>query len=523
MTGEGARGGSARWVVPAFVCLLLGGNLVGWAMFAPPPPVPEDAPAEAAPVIPPGREDAVRSWLAPVFAQGVSGRAATGFRIERDHVVVQLEGEGGQLVVRADDALDAELRFEGVPPDAALRASLEGRTLRDLFETRGDADPLARTLLTPASRSTGLSPGVLVTLAMSLLLVFALGLGVGRSEPGSAPQGAGEPRAGERVRRALRRLGLPFAVLALVGARVWATLRAPLESDEVRPLLRPAFFADGHDAALHPPLARAFGKSWIALSGWDGEAAGAWRLRAGYLALACAAGFFLLAVRHRTPRGGSKLPWERVGAAAALFGPTVVTASVLARPYAVVALLAAIVVFACARPARSARPLQGVAFAAAGLAVWTDLLAGVILGALVVAWLARASWRRAGVAALGLGLAAALVPGVVDAALRPDPSWPASEPVPDLGAFAAEVSGYVLTGTWLPSIGAGVVALLLLVALVRAGRTRPDVVVATLVGVGVAIALATVRDVRPRNLVPLPFFAALLVPAALARRPKHPS
>ncbi len=484
-------------------------------------------------VVPPGREQVAMRLLRPVIARGVSGRAVTAVQIRGAEVRVTLEG-GGALLLRGRGWISpvAEVAFEGVAEDAAVRARLEGRAVGELFDrvaprtggapdtrravgrVRAAPDP-GSGILTPASRATGLSAVVLLCLALVL------------GGLASALSGALQPHrpALERAPRPSR--WLLAGGLVAVGLRVALSVISRAETDEVRPLTNGlATIANTHDAWLHPPLYRALGRAWVELIGWRaGDPV--WELRAPSVVAAAAGVVFLALAVTRLSRARSG---GLFALCAVLVGPAFVSATVLARPYGVSSLFGGIVAYCVSDPARGGGR-TGVALAAVGLALWTDVLSGALLALFVLGWLARAPegrWRALGLAGFTLALfAAPLAPGAIVAALDPAPIAGLSEAVlrsqrPEFGlgqgaplSLALELGALSVAGVpvgWLgaPAVlfGAGVAVL--------ASRRRPDLALAFAGALVLVGALGLSRSVRPRNLVLLPMFFSMLWGSAVS-------
>jgi len=493
----------------------------------PAPPATPDAPAVEAPtwVVPPGREDAVMALLRPALDGGVAGRSVVGVQIEGEAVRASLEG-GGALVVTARGALSPalEVAFVEVDEDAALRARIARGDARSVFVAVGAAprpssgEPEAAAasigILTPAVRATGWPPWLVVALALGLGAFVALA-GSRAVPPSHAPRPIVRPS----------RLVIAATALA-VGLRVWLAVDAPLETDEVRPLVSGLpLLSSSHDAWLHPPLYRALMLDWIALTGWT-EGDPAIVLRLPSLIASCVAAVAVVAATHRAaPR------LAPLGAVAVLVGPALVSASVLARPYALVAALAGAVVWAMAT-GRVTRARAAIAVCAAGLACWADVLGGAMLGAAALSWLARGRPRSsvtllAAILALGL-FASPVAVGAIEAARSPAAAQGVTEEVvaaqrPERGmgrgwvpSLVAEVASCSLLGvvsTWLGIAAALAIGL----ALVRGFEPRPDLVLAVGLAIALAVLAGSLRSVRPRNLLVLPMLLAPLLSVALAR------
>jgi hypothetical protein len=382
-------------------------------------------------------------------------------------------------------------------------------------------------------------------LATALAAVLA-GRGAAREARGEVPVA--------REARPWRRLSAAAAVAVLVvgaGLRVRAAATLAEDRDEqwARSTACPVFNAD-HDAWVHPPLFRTLQQARLRLSGQGGAALAS--LPITRLASA-AAGIAALAVLALAVCLGRGPAWRAALLVPAAVSPAVVQESVLARPYALTALLLVIVWWALAldlgggpRRGRGEALRWAVALAAGGLAAWADLVGGLVaavllcLAALDPAALPGRRARAAAVLAVAVWLAA-LAPGGLAAARHQGAPVPGEgraghDPGPDLGpghglgrgstpARLGALLGYAAVGVAAEAPAAIAPALLALAALVAAAR-RPRrravlglvLVVLGLTTLGVAISL------RTRNVLFLPYVMALALldlrlPAGLARRP----
>ncbi|MCA9606405.1 MAG: hypothetical protein KC619_12450, partial [Myxococcales bacterium] len=284
-----------------------------------------------------------------------------------------------------------------------------------------------------------------------------------------------------------------------------------------------ALFSEGHDAWLHPPLFRALGTAWVELVGWR-PGGSALLLRAPTVVVSALAAAFALAAGHRLARGAATY---RIAHVALLVAPPFVGATVLARPYSLVALLTAVSLWSIA----SRR--GALAVAAAGLALWADPIGGALLALFVIAHLLTDGPRhRVAVALLALSLfAAPLIEGVAEAAAHPvlDAHYDAavaagqraSSGMGDAGPFSLFGRVLAFAGTGLDLAWLGLPAAVGLAAIL-ARRRRPELGVALAIALGIACAIGLARSVRPRNLVVLPIGFAVVASAAAAKREDHP-
>lgn len=489
-------------------------------------------------VVPPGHETEVMRLVRPAIERGVSGRAVSRIEIEGAQIRLALEG-GGAVLLSAEGRLEPSLTttFSGVDVDGAIREAFVGRPVPDLFVRpepgRVDAEDDARDgttvgsgvgLLGPASRMTGLPPPALIGSAwLVALLLFVPFL---RTLPrGVEPQG---PRLPSWI------IG---AVVIAVMLRVWLAAALPVETDEAKPLLAGLPLLSGtHDSWLHPPLGRAVALSWVELTGWR-PGASALLLRLPFV-VASAAGVGLLAAAvHRVSRGASLSCFALVPV---LVAPELVTASVLARGYPLVVLATGIVLF-CASSPDPTRGRALLCMLAVSVAAWVDLLGGLLIASVPLAWLATHPSRPARLAVFGLALAllvvvAPLVPGAI--AVMNDPSLGIGTGLAAGEVMRTQLSVAGIGGGELHRLFAEMTSLMVLgidsaplaplaVALLVLGswraRSRPDVVVALAFMFVVVLGVGTLRSLRVRNVVELPMLFAFVAAVAIATRKRAAS
>ena len=278
-------------------------------------------------------------------------------------------------------------------------------------------------VLAPLVRTLGVPGGDLA----ACLIVFAsavAGLCVWWLGPGPWP-GSPEP-----VHRApppawfLVALGLVLCLA--VGVAIHRTGLEPLDTDEVWARTgERAVLGDDHDAFIHPPLYRALQSTYERVALEEEQQAGV-KLRVISLA-ATVLGLLMLAAWIALSTRSNQ---QRMGGLVALAGCGAMTGwqqtMVLARPYGLAAWWLLVMAAALFGPfiskvgplANDARWRLAVAMMAAGLALWTDLVAGVIAASLLLAWVAAGPRRLRTGLLLGAGFSAwaiPIVPGAVAA------------------------------------------------------------------------------------------------------------
>ncbi len=524
-------------------------------------------------VIEPGQEETIQELLAPIDEGAVPGVEQFSFSVEGGELAVQLfdadshrdeacpgpawvRTPGAMFIYRGEPAPDAEdaasqakatslrsgmLRARvywcgDSPPLPALRVLLTDLEDGDIDRVwtsvevapGGPSGPRLSGLLRPAGVATGLD---LRSLAQVLLLglglgAIGLGMGLGPWLPGPLPGPASE--ADTR-----RRGWMIGGFLGAVVWRLWILGQSTADGDESwgAPLSH-SIFDETHDAWVHPPLFHLVQQPWVRAIGWSpDQGLGLLRapmLLAGVLALAI---LVIAMARRATP------PAALLLALPCLFAPRFALASQLARPYPLAALLVTIVaVCLWAAPAEGAEESPGAArlrwsliLLAAGLATWTDILAGAVAGVLVFVRVLEASADRR--AYLSGALACVLlvlvvvpfVPGILETLehqidpditpeqlealgiLRPGDVMPSPRLTRQIPAFAT-------LGIAAPLVPLGLVCLGLLAALAAWGRGMPDrwgalLLPVVLVLVALFVASTTVH-LRPRNLLFAPILAA---------------
>ncbi len=540
------------------------------------------------PVIPPGREAKVMELLEPLSRQGFLGFRPGDVQISRAEVRVGLRGPGGTeggrceapgwveppggLLVtyfpRGDGPTSPASRSHGglsltwflcddeAPepgsPEAAAARLVEQMAARDPEQVWGIPFQGVRGfevgLLTPLVRPTGLTPGHALVIVWAVALLASLGafFAIGRRRRDRGTEARGETAA--RGKEAWADPGrpswgawrlLPWLILA-AGAlwRVTASTSLPFDVDErwAAPLASPVF-NDDHDAWVHPPVFRSMQQIYTLLVGWsDGDPIWLLRLPSTLCGIAVL-GLLAVAVRLLRRPG-----WAAVLLAVAAFAPAVVKASVLARPYALASLLVVLVAFALwVRLPRGAGGGTGrevalrwlVALVAGGLAVWTDLVAGIAAVVLLAAGAAGAwrTWRlgpRVAVVAAVVLWCAPLVPGGLDAVQHqvlpsedgldaPSREGPDLRPRHDSPvAAASELASFTFLGTMELGPAAGALGLLAAIVLALGSvRSRSGLGAGLVVILVALIVVSGEVRLRPRNALFLPNLAGLALVVVL--------
>ena len=372
------------FVAAALACLVALAALVAIVLWR----EPDLHRAEPHPVIYPGHESRVVRFVEPLAHGGFAGLAAGDIQIHGAAIRVQLRSTdapadacavpswarspGGVQItllpgspderphadgptgrVRATDccsnglSADAIPRCSSRPADSCSTHCLLARTM-----TSGVCPPTRRTrrprrsgFLTPALRLTGIShqrftaAWFLIAFAVTLAIVAVGWRANVRIEPFS--RGDAVPRRSGTLHRVT--VGILVA-LSIGGAAVrFATVqRLPQDGDEVwaEPSPHP-ILTDDHDAWVHPPAFRTVQQFWAHRSHWH-AGDGISRLRTPSVLFAMLA-LFVVAFGAYASRS-SLAATVPIGMLA--FAPGIVRASVLARPYALAALLLSVLVVA---------------------------------------------------------------------------------------------------------------------------------------------------------------------------------
>ncbi|MCA9699349.1 MAG: hypothetical protein KC431_17625, partial [Myxococcales bacterium] len=288
-------------------------------------------------------------------------------------------------------------------------------------------------LLLPAARASGLSHESLciLVLVLGVAATAAAGFGLGprlRTVADASPEPARDG-ASKGVRTWIAghaAICLATLVLALTWARVNMASYLPIDDDETWALrLRPTIFHEGHDPWVHPPLYHLLQQPWVAAV--DGDLGDPLLLRApALLAGVLATAMILAAVGARARRPARVWLW--LLALPCTFAMQVGSDLTLGRPYALATLLVTIVAVGLwpvaegqLEATKLARARWWMILLAAGLAAWTDVVAGFAALALITVHLLarprveRDGWAKIAVLLLALAWIAPLLPGMVEA------------------------------------------------------------------------------------------------------------
>lgn len=541
-------------------------------------------------VIMPGREQAVRGLLAPLEADALPGVDQYSFAIERNSVQVQLFGEqadergacpgpewvrapGAFVLTRAPvPASDPSVRGTGsaqhdglwlewywcanqrmTDPEAMMLGLVETLAVRtelaEIWQAVGSdssgsgSEPVA--LAEPVRQSGLLTPMVERTridherLTIALLLlgtllsgVVALGFGPRLSIAAGSQSDAPRWRWSTALALAL--------LLASVWLRVTTGIGRELDADESWGYpLGGSIFAENHDPWVHPPLFHLIQQPWIRSIGWQpGDSL--LPLRAPMI------GFGLLATSLVIVRVATWMRTPRLGLLAlpCALAPALAQTLVLARPYA----LAAALVVMCAltlwpvSPAResawTARARWWLALVCAGLAAWTDVIAGIAAVVLVLARLGsspRGAWsaKLAVLVVLALWMAP-LIPGALMASthhIDPDVSQATLDALgyerpgdvrPDAD-LTTRLPAFCVFGLRLRTWPVGMLGVALLAALAVVGWRDPRHRFAAMLPLLMLLLWLLVASqlvhLRPRNVAFAPAVGAVLAALVLTRRP----
>lgn len=538
-------------------------------------------------VIGPGREPAVRGLLAPLELGALPGVLQYSFAIERNAVQVQLFGATtderatcpgpdwvrapGAFVLTRAPAPTSEASGEGTgsvregdlwlqwywcanqdpaQPEvmmAGLVETLAGRPeLAQIWQAVEPAQPIESTstdtsrapvrqsgLLTPIVERTRLDHERL-TIALLLLGTLLSGIvafvfGPRLSSASSSPTDA--PRWRWTAALAL--------VLVSVVLRVAIGIGRELDADESWAYsLGGSIFAENHDPWVHPPLFHLVQQPWIRAIGWQpGDSL--LLLRAPMI------GFGLLATCLVIVRVAAWMRtwWLGLLALPCALAPTLAQTLVLARPYALAAALVVMCALALwpipdARESTwTARARWWLALVCAGLAAWTDVIAGIAAFALVLARLgssSRAAWPAKLATLLVVALwMAPLIPGALTAAthhIDPDVSQATLDalgferpgdvrPDPDL---TARLPAFCVFGLRLRTWPVGLLGVALLSALAVIGWRDPRHRLVSMLPLLMLMLWLIVGSqlvhLRPRNVAFAPAVVAVLAAMVLARR-----
>ncbi len=466
-------------------------------------------------------------FLAPVLDGAFHGMRVAGVRLADDEVRVQFApGDGRCALVVAHRggwgcALDVSARTCGGATDVRrVRDALCAREHGDIWTVAPPRAAASHGLLTPFMARTGLAPDRVVAVCFALALLATLAASLLARTP-TTPSGRADRRA----------LAIALALVVIAGVM---TARAGRQRahDGDENWARPAttlVLDDDHDAWVHPPVFRALQQGYGHALRWTPARGDAVlrRLSVVCAILAACALAFAHAVRARRP-------WSMLLVALPLLAPRVTSEAVLARPYALATLfvvLAAVASSALRDDDRDRAARWFVLLTAAGLAAWTDLVAGLFaLTFVAAAWIdprtLPPSPARARVL-IAIAVAAwcvALVPGALLASRAQVHPTSVTGDAPDLRAgnglgqhgglpLARSLASYGTLGraedvTAPMAVLAASLLVAVLVLAWRGGR-RFDALALAAVYV-VAWGLGMRLGLRPRNLLPLPYLTALV-------------
>lgn len=398
------------------------------------------------PVIPPGRENVVMTFLGPVMKNGFSGLAISNISLSGSAIRLQLARRkdataGGTTapctlpdwatapgtleilphqapepqciagnaancgITRKTDLVFAwaACTTEGEKED--LRAQdasewingLSNRNHEGIWEMPRDAvekpQSLEAGLLTPIVLATGLEKVFVARMLLSIAIGLCCIAGVVlRWKMGSSVTITDQPTTAPRHSQNRQKgRGITLAVLLFVGIflRMQAAATLPRDADEgfqgeyVEKIL-----SDDHDSWVHPPLYRAIHKAYFDVTGFS-SADATWKLRIPSIVFSILALCFLVAsiVAMNLPYY-AEFPF-----ALAALSPIAVNESVLARPYGLAMFGATLCLIATsfrdlADDKRDAWFPWFIAMVAIGLTIWTDLVTAVLTGTFFLArWL----------------------------------------------------------------------------------------------------------------------------------------
>lgn len=505
-------------------------------------------------VIPTGREAEVVRWLRPL-AELVAPLDVAGYSIQKTAIRVQLSDGGspaipcsgnpwasapGALVVtRVAPSVDdlethtaqvGRTRVASVACNTSAPVVTPGsvRALAEKLDATYTADIWARAEIRGArverepvggmaSGFLGVTPQLLSIVTLAFAFALALAIGAMAAFREGALVSMALPKVQARIGWAVLAGGLVSRVV-VAGASAFDID----ESCAIPPAGPLQMFTTEHDALVHPPLARAVFHTWSRVVGLTDDSPD-WLLRVPSLVASSVA---LVLVALIVMRVG-KTHWRWLPLAVVALQPTVVTDSVLARPYSLACLLVVVTIF-CVWPQPSSTKVQngvrwGISVLAATLAAWTDVLAGAAaLGAIAIACIQSPvrPHRWVALAAAGVGIYA-LAPGIGDAVANgiapPLPGY-----VPDLrpnviGLGRAEFVSALLRLSSIAALGTnagggtGVAAIFIVVWAVYGAfdRQHPYLLWSVLGVAALALTDTFLVGMRPRNVLFLPFGTAV--------------
>lgn len=403
------------------------------------------------PVIPPGRENVVMTFLGPVMKNGFSGLGISNISLSGSEIRLQLAKKKdtpaeamtnscalpewatapGTLVILPHPAPEPQCSAGNAPncgitrktdlvfawaacvthgEKEDLRAqnaiewvnSLSSRNHEGIWEFPRAAvetpKKLDTGLLTPIVLATGLDKAFVARMLMGLAIVLSCITGlILRWRMG--PSAAISERPTTEPHRGWRGRGMILTALLLVGIflRIQAAATLPRDADEgfqgeyVRKVL-----ADDHDSWVHPPLYRAIHKAYFDTTGVSNTDA-IWKLRIPSLVFSILSLCFLaLAMTAMNLPYYAEIPF-----ALAALSPIAINDSVLARPYGLAMFGATLCLVAISYRDPADDKSDDwfpwfVAMVAIGLTIWTDLVTALFAGTFLLArWLHPRSFSPA--------------------------------------------------------------------------------------------------------------------------------
>ncbi|MEO8602857.1 MAG: hypothetical protein ABI629_09790 [bacterium] len=416
---------------------------------------PELHRADPQPVIYAGHEAAVARFIEPLTRAGFTALATGDVQIQGGEIRVQLrspdapvaacalptwaQSPGGVQITLLPGRPDESPHMDGASGRAVLRGlglawavcggdaasllaaggqllgALDARPHDDVWGITADAPDLATVtfgILTPALRATGISPQRFTAVWFLTALAATLGIVAMTWRADVRIDSLGGGAVATRRGLLFRVTWLTIVGLAIGGAaaRFSAAEQVPQDGDEIwaEPSPHP-ILTDDHDAWVHPPAFRTVQQLWAHWSGW--------RARDGIAPLrtpsVCCAVLALWVVAFGVYFAGYRFG-ATIPIAILALAPGIVRTAVLARPYALAALLVSVLAVALwgssGRETRGQSALRMLLIAlSAGLAMWVDVLGGLAALLLLAAHISACALRRdrrAAIAGCGLLLAA---------------------------------------------------------------------------------------------------------------------
>lgn len=539
-------------------------------------------PAGPPPIIPPGRENVVMTFLGPVVKNGFAGLSVTNISLEKSEIRLQLGPKAdsptqaiaecalpewarapGMLVIVPDRVpapqcpvnttcglvrekdlvlVWAACTLDNAGPTSAAEwtSALAQRDHGGIWEmprdTANEDKAHQAGLLTPIVSATGRDKGLV---ARMLLLASMVTTGIaGLVLRWRMGRSTSRPTARNGSHNGKLRWGTLGALVVVgIGLRVHAAATLPRDYDEMfNGVYTQKILCEDHDSWVHPPLYRAVNKAWFDTARLTEDDA-MWKHRVPSVVFSVVA-LCLLALAL----GMAKLPaYAAVPFALAAMSPVAVKDSILARPYGLAMFGATLGLMAIS--SRDLAEEEGddwfswfVALVALGLTIWTDLVTSLLVGSFVLArWLDRRSfskrsmvWGRTVIAVsiavwaipFALGL-----PGSIQASKSLD-EWPFRAASSSLSAFQ-QVARLVweMVGMYGFADQPGLVpslfvfAVIVLVAVVAIRWTHTATAVGLVVMFTTLTAVSSYVAMRTRNAIFLPVAIAFVTSLVVGRAP----